>query len=112
MMKKFSTKHLQLYVMTVVGIKSYSELTDVAKKSNLIIIMAGGLGLRLRPFTEDLPKPMLLLDDKPILEHIILNFIKQGFYNFTISVNYKSNIIKNYFQNGGKWDINILFRRK
>lgn len=110
-MKKNSIKHLPIINddKIVVGIKSFSELTDVDKKSNLIVIMAGGLGLRLRPLTEDLPKPMLLLDDKPILEHIILNFIKQGFYNFIISVNYKSNIIKNYFQNGDKWGIKISY---
>ena len=71
--------------------------------------MAGGLGLRLRPLTEHIPKPMLLLDDKPILEHIIANFIKEGFKYFYISVNYKSDIIKNYFKNGSEWGIKISY---
>ena len=110
-MRKFSIKHLPILNIEdeVVGILSYSELTDIDQKQNVVVVMAGGLGLRLRPLTDDLPKPMLLLDDKPILEHIIINFIKQGFNNFIISVNYKANIIKDYFKNGDKWDIKISY---
>ena len=110
-MKKNSVQHLPIIDdhNKVVGISSYSELTEINEKSNIVVIMAGGLGLRLRPLTENIPKPMLLLDDKPILEHIISNFIKEGFKYFYISVNYKSDVIKNYFKNGKKWGVKIYY---
>ena len=69
--------------------------------------MVGGLGTRLRPLTENTPKPMLKVGDKPILETIIENFAKYGFVNITLSVNYKSNIIKSYFGNGSEFGVNI-----
>ena len=55
---------------------------------NPIVIMAGGLGKRLRPYTDRCPKPMLKILGKPILEHIINNLVSQGFRDITISVNY------------------------
>ena len=62
---------------------------------NPVLIMAGGIGSRLRPFTENCPKPMLKVGDKPILEILIEQFIENGFSNFYISVNYlKEQIIK------------------
>ena len=111
LMKKNSIKHIPIVDdnKNVIGISSYSELIEIDEKSNAVVIMAGGLGLRLRPLTEHIPKPMLLLDDKPILEHIIANFIKEGFKYFYISVNYKSDIIKNYFKNGSEWGIKISY---
>ena len=60
--------------------------------------MAGGLGTRLRPLTQDTPKPLLKVGNQPILETIINNFVKHGFVNITISVNYKANMIKEYFK--------------
>ena len=57
------------------------------------IIMAGGKGTRLKPITEDCPKPMVEIADKPMIEHIILNAKSHGFTNFTITVNYLGNMI-------------------
>lgn len=51
--------------------------------------MVGGLGTRLRPYTDDIPKPMLKVGDKPILETIIEGFKNYGFTRFILSVNYK-----------------------
>ena len=93
----------------VVKVISLSELVGIEKKENEILIMAGGLGTRLKPLTNNTPKPMLLINEKPILEYIIENFIKQGFYKFKISVNYKYQIIKNYFGDGSKWNIDITY---
>ena len=111
LMKKNSIKHIPIVddKENVIEISSYSELIEIDEKSNVVVIMAGGLGLRLRPLTENIPKPMLLLDDKPILEHIISNFIKEGFKYFYISVNYKSDVIKNYFKNGNDWGVSISY---
>lgn len=76
---------------------------------NPIIIMAGGLGKRLRPYTNNCPKPMLKILGKPILEHIINNLVSQGFRDITISVNYLANNIISYFGNGKKFDANINY---
>jgi len=76
---------------------------------NNFLIMAGGKGKRLMPLTKYIPKPMLEIDGKPILEHIILNAKNKGFYNFYISVNYLKNVIKKYFKNGNKLNVNIKY---
>ena len=76
------------------------ELANVSQKENTVILMAGGLGTRLRPLTDNFPKPMLKVGDKPILETIIDSFKDFGFTNFILSVNYKKEIIKDYFQDG------------
>ncbi len=62
-----------------------------------VIIMAGGKGTRLKPFTEILPKPLIPVGDKPIIEHIIDKFCVYGIKNFFISAVYKSRILKSYF---------------
>ena len=62
-----------------------------------VIIMAGGKGTRMRPLTNVIPKPLIPIDDKTIAEHIIYNFQKIGCNNFYISINYKSEMIKDYF---------------
>lgn len=67
------------------------------KKEEKVVIMAGGKGTRLDPFTKILPKPMIPLGDKPIIEVIIDRFNKQGFSSFLLSVGYKAEIIRFYF---------------
>lgn len=62
-----------------------------------VVIMAGGEGARLAPFTKILPKPLMPIGDKPIIEIIIGRFMDYGCNDFYLSVNYKSNIIKAYF---------------
>ena len=62
-----------------------------------VVIMAGGEGVRLHPFTKILPKPLMPIGDKPIIELIINKFFDYGCNDFYLSVNYKSNIIKAYF---------------
>lgn len=91
----------------VVDIENLTSLLSIAKKRNRVILMAGGLGSRLRPLTEDIPKPLLKVGNKPILETIIKNFASHGFINITISVNYKGQMIKDYFGDGSKFGINI-----
>lgn len=76
---------------------------------NWVIIMAGGLGTRLRPLTEHVPKPMLTVGTKPILESILENFIDYGFHQFYFSVNYKKEMIKEYFGNGLDWGVSIEY---
>ena len=63
------------------------------------IILAGGLGTRLGNLTESIPKPMVKIDNKPILYHIMSTFSKHGINDFVIALGYKSEIIKDYFLN-------------
>jgi len=74
---------------------------------NSVVIMAGGEGKRLRPLTDNCPKPMLMVDGKPILERIVEKCISFGFRNFFFSVNYLKEQINEYFQDGAAWGVKI-----
>lgn len=78
-------------------------------KDNIVVIMAGGLGTRLKDLTKEIPKPMLQVGDNPILHHIINNFKEYGYNKIIISVNYKSEIIENYFQDGCAYGVKINY---
>jgi len=93
----------------LVDLKEISELLKQKTLSNKVVLMVGGLGTRLRPLTENTPKPMLKVGNKPILETIISNFKKYGFVNIILCVNYKSDIIKDYFGDGSKFGVNIEY---
>lgn len=63
-----------------------------------VVIMAGGEGRRLKPYTNVLPKPLMPINEKPLIDYIINTFTERGFKNFLVSINFKSNIIKSYFK--------------
>jgi NDP-sugar pyrophosphorylase family protein len=97
----------------LVGLQALDEfLEPAAARENAVVLMAGGLGSRLRPLTEDTPKPMLKIGGRPILETILLNFIEHGFRRFYISVNYKSDAITEYFGDGARWGVQIEYLRE
>ncbi|MDA0753778.1 MAG: nucleotidyltransferase family protein [Candidatus Marinimicrobia bacterium] len=73
------------------------------------LIMAGGMGKRLMPLTKNCPKPMLLINNKPMLEIIINNLKKYGYNKIFISVNYLANHIKDYFKDGSILDVEITY---
>lgn len=75
------------------------------------VILAGGMGTRLRPYTYFLPKPMLPLGDKPLLEHLILWLKEGGVSEFVLSVSYLYKIIESYFDQGSEWGVRISFVR-
>lgn len=91
----------------LVGIDEVDELLKPAEHTNKVILMVGGMGKRLRPLTNDRPKPLLEVGNKPILETIIANFAKYGFKNIILSVNYKSQMIEEYFGDGSKFGVTI-----
>ncbi len=93
----------------IVKIEELSNLLKTDAKDNRVILMAGGLGTRLRPLTQETPKPLLKVGNKPILETIIENFAKYGFLNITISVNYKAEMIKEYFGDGSTLGVHIEY---
>lgn len=78
-------------------------------KPNYVVIMAGGLGSRLGNLTKNTPKPMLKVKNKPILERIVNKFLKHKFNNFIFCVNYKSEVIEEYFKDGKEFGVNIKY---
>ena len=109
----FSKKIQQIPIVDSEGKVIEILLTDENKKdeikSNKVVIMAGGKGSRLRPLTKNIPKPMLKVGGKPILQTIIKRFSDCGFKDLIICVNYKSHIIENYFGNGDKFGVKIEY---
>ncbi len=93
----------------VVDIAFFNELVNPILRNNPVFIMLGGLGKRLRPLTKDIPKPMLMIGNKPILERIFDLLIDQGFKDFYFSINFKGDLIKKYFGDGSKWGVNITY---
>lgn len=93
----------------LVGLEIIDELLKPRIKEEKIVLMVGGLGTRLMPLTEDTPKPMLKVGDKPILETIILNFKRHGYTNIILSVGYKAEVIKNYFGDGTNFGVTIEY---
>jgi NDP-mannose synthase len=75
--------------------------------SKRAIILAGGKGTRLKPYTISLPKPLVPIGETPILEIIIRKLITHGFDHITITVNHFADIIKAFFGDGSKWNIKI-----
>ncbi len=94
----------------LVGLETlHGALVDKPTYLNPVFIMAGGFGTRLRPLTDNCPKPMLKIGDKPILETVIRSFIKAGFVNFYISTHYLPEHIQRHFGNGSELNVNINY---
>ena len=74
-----------------------------------VVVMAGGRGKRLRPLTDKTPKPMLLVNGKPILEWVIKRFVDQGFKDFVISLGYLGEQIEDYFGDGLRFGCHINY---
>jgi len=93
----------------VIRLAEIDHLLEREKHENRVVLMAGGQGLRLRPLTNDTPKPMLEIGGRPILETVIDGFRKSGFSDFYISLNYKGQKIKDYFGNGSSLGVRIRY---
>lgn len=108
-MLKYKIRHLPVLNEEGVLTDLYflDDLISYKEKDNYVFILAGGLGTRLKPLTEKTPKPMLNVGDKPILQTIIEQFKEYGFKNFIISLNYKGDVIEDYFKDGKQFDVNI-----
>lgn len=93
----------------VIGLHVWDEVSAPPQRENLMIIMAGGKGVCLRPHTENCPKPLLPVAGRPMLEHILERAKLAGFKHFVISVHYLGHMIEDYFGDGGKWDVQISY---
>jgi dTDP-glucose pyrophosphorylase len=96
----------------VVGLHLLDDLMAPRQRSNMMVIMVGGLGTRLRPHTENCPKPMLPVAGKPMLEHIIERAKAEGFQHFVLAVHYLGHMIEDYFGDGSRWQVKIDYLRE
>ena len=79
------------------------------ERPNLVVLMAGGLGTRLRPLTDSLPKPLIAIGGKPVLERIIDGFASHGFRRFVLAVGYRGNQIVSHFGDGSGRGLDISY---
>lgn len=93
----------------VIDLKTIRSLNNKKSYDNPVFIMAGGFGTRLKPLTDNCPKPMLKIGDKPILEIVIRSFVKAGFKNLYISTHYMPEVIQEYFGDGASFNANIHY---
>lgn len=76
------------------------------------VILAGGLGTRLKPFTEVIPKPLLPIGEKAVLEIQIERFKKHGFDEIYLATNYKSDYIENFFGDGSRYGVRLIISKE
>ena len=93
----------------ICGLHLLNKLTGIQQKPNSVLILAGGLGTRLKPLTNKLPKPMVNVAGRPILERIILNLIGFGIKDINISVNYLKHKIIDHFKDGSDLGCKITY---
>lgn len=93
----------------IVGLETISSVVAKTKYDNPVFIMAGGFGTRLKPLTDNCPKPMLKVGDKPILETVVRSFIKAGFTNFYISTHFLPEVIHQHFGDGSAFNAKITY---
>ena len=96
----------------VVGLHLRDLLMVPGQHDNLMVIMAGGQGTRLRPHTENCPKPLLPVGGKPMLEHIIERAKAEGFTRFVLAIHYLGHMIEDYFGDGSRWQVKIDYLRE
>jgi len=96
----------------VVGLHLWDEITTPPSRPNLMVIMAGGMGTRLRPHTENCPKPLLHVSGKPMLEHIIERAKLEGFSHFVLAIHYLGHMIEDHFGNGEHMGVRIDYLRE
>ena len=96
----------------VVGLEVLDNLLQPKRRPNAVVLMAGGLGSRLSPLTDDTPKPLLHVGSKPILETILEAFVQHGFGRFYLSVNYLAEQVEAHFGDGSRWGVEIEYLRE
>lgn len=96
----------------LVGLHIWDDIAAPTDRANLMVIMAGGMGTRLRPHTESCPKPMLPVAGKPMLEHIIERAKLEGFCHFVLAIHYLGHMIEEYFGNGAHLGVRIDYLKE
>lgn len=96
----------------VVGLEVIDDFLAAPSREHWVVIMAGGLGSRLKELTHATPKPMLRVGARPILETILRSYVDQGFRHFYLAVNYKAEQIERYFGDGGRFNVEVRYLRE
>jgi dTDP-glucose pyrophosphorylase/predicted transcriptional regulator len=94
------------------GLHTMRQLVSMAERPNRVVILAGGKGTRLHPITEQVPKPMVTVAGRPILERLILHLVSCGLSRFSISINYLGHLIEEYFGDGSRLGCEIDYLRE
>jgi dTDP-glucose pyrophosphorylase len=95
--------------LNILGLHLWDQISEPVKLPNIMVVMAGGVGYRLKPLTDSTPKPMLRINNQPILEKILLKAKSQGLSKFIITINYLAEQIENYFSDGSNLDIDLKY---
>ena len=95
----------------VVNVDVIDSSRHASQQSSWVVLMAEGIDVRLHPLTEEYPKPLLKVENKPLLEMTLEHFIGHGFNQFYLSVNYQSEVIEQYFGDGSQWGVEIRYLR-
>jgi dTDP-glucose pyrophosphorylase len=114
--KVLQEKHFEQYPLlneenVVCGIYTGQEISQL-KLPNSVVLMAGGTGSRLAPMTDHCPKPLLPIGNRPVLETLLIELIQAGFEHFWISVNYRAEMIEEYFGDGERWGVEVQYLRE
>lgn len=96
----------------VIGLHLWNELSTPSLRTNTLVVMAGGKGVRLRPYTENCPKPMLLVAGRPMMEHIVERARLDGFQRFVFAIHYLGHMIEDHFGDGSRFDVTIEYLRE
>ena len=96
----------------IVGLHLWDEIAVTPTRPNMMVVMAGGLGSRLRPLTDHCPKPLLPVAGRPMLEHIIERAKSDGFINFVLAIHYLGSMIEAHFGNGERLGVKIDYLRE
>ncbi|MEH6469996.1 MAG: nucleotidyltransferase family protein [Halopseudomonas sp.] len=105
-------KLLQIPILdggVLVGLETLQHLLQRTRYDNPVFLMAGGFGTRLKPLTDNCPKPLLKVGGKAILETILESFVEAGFHRFYISTHYMPEMIQSHFGDGSKWNVTIEY---
>lgn len=94
------------------GLHTVGQMIAQGARPNWALILAGGLGTRLAPLTSTIPKPMVLVAGRPILERLILHLMSHGIKNFYLSVNHLAHIVEDYFKDGSHLGCRIEYLRE
>jgi len=111
LMQATKTKHLPILdgERKLLGLHRMHDIIGAVKLPNHAVIMAGGKGVRLRPITEHLPKPMIPVAGRPILERLVIHLVGCGITRIHLSVNYLAEIIVNHFGDGSRYGCEITY---
>ena len=95
-----------------VGLHLLQQFLEPVTRTNWAVIMAGGRGVRLRPMTDDLPKPMLSVAGRPIIERLVLHLVGFGLKRIFVSVNYLGDVIEEHLGDGSRLGARVEYLRE